>query len=493
MTTPLPQGWTTATLGELLQFKYGKSLPERSRAGVGATVYGSNGVVGQHGSALVESEALIIGRKGSVGAVHHAKHPSWPIDTAYFVDELWGMSFRYWYYLLTSLDLRSLNRATAIPGLNRDDAYSVTIPIAPLSEQSRIADRLDALLARVDACRARLDLVPAYLTQLRQSVLMAATSGELIEDWQEPTVKNWKLVRLDEVASDFSYGSATKSARSGSVPVLRMGNIQDARLDWSDLVYTSDDAEIAKYQLTPGDVLFNRTNSPALVGKTAVYKGEQPAIYAGYLIRVRCGEFLLPDFLNYSLSSPKGRAYCWSVKSDGVSQSNINAKKLAAFSFALPSVAEQTEIVRRVESLFALADILESNYISARAQVEKLIPSMLNKAFRGELVTQDSADEPASELVKRISVMRANDQSTANITKLSRSEPLKSAPKDQLSDVIGRMPKEGFTFEELSKLVSWDYESLKEELFMLLADNQSGLKQFFDVGAKAMKFKQVYE
>mgnify|MGYP001615129508 FL=1 len=89
--------------------------------------------------------------------------------------------------------------------------------------------------------------------------------------------------------------------------------------------------------------------------------------------------------------------------------------------------------------------------------------------------------------------MRANDQSTANITKLSRSEPLKSAPKDQLSDVIGRMPKEGFTFEELSKLVSWDYESLKEELFMLLADNQSGLKQFFDVGAKAMKFKQVYE
>ncbi|WP_197044135.1 restriction endonuclease subunit S, partial [Pseudomonas viridiflava] len=107
--------------------------------GVGATVYGSNGVVGEHGSALVESEALIIGRKGSVGAIHHAKHPSWPIDTAYFVDELWGMSFRYWYYLFTSLDLRSLNRATAIPGLNRDDAYSVTIPIAPLSEQRRIA------------------------------------------------------------------------------------------------------------------------------------------------------------------------------------------------------------------------------------------------------------------------------------------------------------------------------------------------------------------
>ncbi|MNT98197.1 hypothetical protein D3C72_2407260 [compost metagenome] len=68
---------------------------------------------------------------------------------------------------------------------------------------------------------------------------------------------------------------------------------------------------------------------------------------------------------------------------------------------------------------------------------------------------------------------------------------MKSAPKDQLSDVVGRMPKEGFTFDELSKVVSWDYESLKDELFMLLADNQSGLKQFFDAGAKAMKFKRV--
>lgn len=493
MTTYLPEGWTIVTLGEILQLKYGKPLPERSRVGSGATVYGSNGIVGEHGSALVESEAIIIGRKGSVGAIHHAKSPSWPIDTAYFVDELWGMSFRYWYYLLSSLDLRTLNRATAIPGLNRDDAYSISIPIAPLSEQSRIAEKLDSLVERVDACHARLDLVREYLTRFRESVLRAATSGELIEDWQGSDIRGWKHVRLDDVAFDFSYGSATKSATTGAVPVLRMGNIQNAKLDWSDLVYTSDEAEITKYHLSLGDVLFNRTNSPALVGKTAVYKGEQPAIYAGYLIRVRCNESLLPDFLSYSLNGPKGRAYCWEVKSDGVSQSNINAKKLAAFSFALPSLAEQEEIVRRVESLLALADVLEINYLSARTQVAKLIPSMLRKAFRGELVPQNSADEPASELVKRIMGMRASKQSIAGTAKLSRSETLKSTPKDKLSDVVGRMPKEGFTFEELNEMVSWDYETLKEELFVLLADNHTGLKQFFDVGAKAMKFKQVDE
>lgn len=186
-----------------------------------------------------------------------------------------------------------------------------------------------------------------------------------------------------------------------------MGNIQNGVLDWSDLVFSSDLQEIKKYLLSAGDVLFNRTNSPELVGKTAVFKGERDAIYAGYLIRVRCGERLLPDYLNYNLNSPAGRDYCWQVKSDGVSQSNINAKKLAAFTFLLPSIKEQTEIVRRVEKLFAFADKLEARYTTARKQVEHLTPALLAKAFRGELVEQDPNDEPASVLLERIRAERA--------------------------------------------------------------------------------------
>jgi type I restriction enzyme, S subunit len=180
------------------------------------------------------------------------------------------------------------------------------------------------------------------------------------------------------------------------------GNIQSGRLDWSDLVYTSDLREIAKYRLAPGDVLFNRTNSPELVGKTAVYAGEREAAYAGYLIRVRCSSALKPEYLSYCLGSPAGRDYCWRVKSDGVSQSNINATKLAAFMFPLPTPEEQAEIVRRVESLFAWADRLEARHAAARAHVERLTPALLAKAFRGELVPQDPADEPASELLERL-------------------------------------------------------------------------------------------
>ncbi|OQW79289.1 MAG: hypothetical protein BVN35_02380 [Proteobacteria bacterium ST_bin11] len=299
-----------------------------------------------------------------------------------------------------------------MPRLGTETGRAAPFVLAPLNEQRRIADKLDAVLARVDACRDRLYRIPAILKRFRQSVLNAATTGELTEDWRTENAisEEWSPTQLNDVASNFSYGTSAKSSKTGSIPVLRMGNIQDGALDWTDLVYTSDVVEITKYQLSLGDVLFNRTNSPELVGKTAVFKGEREAIYAGYLIRVRCLPQLLPDYLNYCLSSPAGRQYCWQVKSDGVSQSNINAKKLAAFEFNLPSVEEQTEIVRRVESLFAYADRLEARYNSARAQVEKLTPALLAKAFRGELIPQDPNDEPASELLARIAAGKTAEQ-----------------------------------------------------------------------------------
>lgn len=291
----------------------------------------------------------------------------------------------------------------------KDFVEQSVVPLPPLPEQKRIADKLDRLLARMDACRERLDRVPALLKRFRQSVLAAATSGELTREWREEhgVDHDWPVVELEGVAHDFSYGSAAKSSKSGGVPVLRMGNIQDGSLDWQDLVFTSDAAEIAKYKLSDGDVLFNRTNSPELVGKSAVFRGKRDAIYAGYLIRVRCGAQLLPDYLNYCLGSPAGREYCWQVKSDGVSQSNINARKLAAFTFGLPSLEEQREIIRRVEDLFALKATLNIKSGQATELVGRLTPATLAKAFRGELIPQDPTDEPAAALLARIASQAA--------------------------------------------------------------------------------------
>lgn len=377
------------------------------------------------------------------------------------------------------------------PAVRSKDVRSYQVPLAPSAEQTRIADQLDKLLTRTQACNDRINAIPALLKRFQQAVLDAAASGALTEDWQIESLATWKPVQLSDVARDFSYGSAAKSSKTGSVPVLRMGNIQSGRLDWSDLVYTSDPQEIDKYKLTKGDVLFNRTNSPELVGKTAVYQGERDAIYAGYLIRVRCLPALLPEYLNYCLGSKAGRAYCWSVKSDGVSQSNINAKKLAAFRFLLPSPEEQSEIVRRVESLLSLADRIEVRYTAARAQAQRLAPLVLAKAFRGELVQQDPNDEPASVLLKRIREQAVNRLIPKNSGRASKEKPMKTSHQISLSEIVNRMGVDSFTFEQLRDEASRDYESLKDELFALLSDSDSGLRQVFDAEARSMQFKRV--
>ncbi|MGK5024862.1 restriction endonuclease subunit S [Janthinobacterium sp. RB2R34] len=304
-----------------------------------------------------------------------------------------------------------------MPRLGTDAGKAAPFVLAPKLEQRRIADKLDAVLARVEAVTDRLARVSPLLKRFRQSVLKAATSGSLTKEWrmQQSGVACWKNIFLVDEAEDFGYGSAAKSSKAGDVPVLRMGNIQSGELDWKDLVFTSDQNEIAKYELHEGDVLFNRTNSPELVGKSAIFRGERKAIFAGYLIRVRCSEQLLPDFLNYNLCSPAGREYCRRVKSDGVSQSNINASKLRAFEFKLPGIVEQIEIVRRVELLFAFADRLEDRLKVAQTATARLTPSLLAKAFRGELVPQDPSDEPASELLRRL---QAN--TTSGVSKRGR-------------------------------------------------------------------------
>jgi len=180
-----PEGWVGSPLGSVIELKYGKGLPKARRRGDPVAVYGSNGVVGHHDKALTNGPTIIVGRKGSVGAVHRSPSGCWPIDTTYFVDDFSCFEPTYLEHLLRSLDLSELETSTAIPGLNRDDAYASEIAIPPLAEQKRIVAMVEKLLARVNAGRERLANVPAILKRFRQSVLAAACSGRLTAGWRD--------------------------------------------------------------------------------------------------------------------------------------------------------------------------------------------------------------------------------------------------------------------------------------------------------------------
>ena len=165
-----------------------------------------------------------------------------------------------------------------------------------------------------------------------------------------------------------------------------MGNIQNGRIDWSSLVYTDDKDEIKKYLLKNNDVLFNRTNSPELVGKTAIYKGEMPAIFAGYLIRIHRKEKVLDaDYLNYFLNSDLAKEQGKKVVISSVNQANINGQKLKDYLIPLPSLADQKAIVKKLDALSVETKKLEKIYEQKLVDLEELKKSVLKKAFAGEL------------------------------------------------------------------------------------------------------------
>ena len=181
-----------------------------------------------------------------------------------------------------------------------------------------------------------------------------------------------------------------------------MGNITNVgTIDYSNLVYSSNDEDIEQYSLEKDDLLFNRTNSSEWVGKTAIYKEEQPAIYAGYLIRIRL-LLISPDYLNTVMNSGYYRDWCYDVKTDAVNQSNINAQKLSQLMIPIPPLKEQGRIVAEMDKWISLIDIVKNDKDDLLNIIKQAKSKILDLAIRGKLVPQDPNDEPAIELLKRI-------------------------------------------------------------------------------------------
>ncbi|MCY4183398.1 MAG: restriction endonuclease subunit S [Gammaproteobacteria bacterium] len=218
----------------------------------------------------------------------------------------------------------------------------------------------------------------------------------------------WTWSHLGWCSTGPEYGTAEKSSDHGDVPVIRMGNLQGGTIDWKNLVYTSNKVEIKQYSLNAGDVLFNRTNSPELVGKSAIYRGCKPALFAGYLVRInQIEEIVMGSYLAYFLNSPVARAHGKTVKTDGVNQSNINATKLLEYPFPYCSIAEQAQIVATLDIRLDAMKMLEEEIETNLSRIETLRQSILKQAFSGKLVPQDPSDEPAAALLDRIKAQRA--------------------------------------------------------------------------------------
>ena len=214
--------------------------------------------------------------------------------------------------------------------------------------------------------------------------------------------EGWEWCRLKEITTELKYGTSEKSSLEGKIPVLRMGNITtNGTIDYSNIVFSSNEEDIKEFLLTKGNLVFNRTNSSDLVGKTAIYRGEMPAIFAGYLIKIALLR-VNPEYTNLVMNSSYYRKWCYSVKSDAVNQSNINAEKLSNLLIPLPPLAVQHRIVQIAEQLLAIVDAIKLLQEQLKSDVKQAKNQVLSDAIAGKLTHQDPNDEPAEALLKRI-------------------------------------------------------------------------------------------
>lgn len=185
-------------LGNVLELAYGKSLPAKFRSGDGYPVYGSNGEIGKHKQKLVNGPFIIVGRKGSYGEITWSDSSGWPIDTTYYVVLKIKSNLKFIFYLLQTLGLNQLNRSTAIPGLNREDAYKLKINLPSIQEQNEIVRRVEQLFAYADKIEQQVNTALEKVNHLPQSILTKAFRGELTAQWR---TKNPDLITGENSAA----------------------------------------------------------------------------------------------------------------------------------------------------------------------------------------------------------------------------------------------------------------------------------------------------
>lgn len=310
-----------------------------------------------------------------------------------------------WWYLRSQLSaLREAGQGGAQPNISQEILKGIPIAVPPLAEQRRIVAKLDALTARTARARAELNRVPILAEQQRRAVL-ASTFASLPGAAAE--------VRIEQVARqifDGPFGSHLKSTdyTDAGARVIRLENIGHLAFNADKRTFVSMEkyASLARHTLQAEDVLFSSFVDEQ-VRVCLAPNSIEPAINKAdcFCIRVdasRCD----PRFLAYRLAC-HSTYEAFRSQVHGATRPRVNLGQLKAFSFYLPALSVQAEVVRHIDQCFAEIDRLVAEAAAARRLLDRLDQAILAKAFRGELVPQDPDDAPASVLLDRIRAERA--------------------------------------------------------------------------------------
>ncbi|MBW4467099.1 MAG: restriction endonuclease subunit S [Pegethrix bostrychoides GSE-TBD4-15B] len=284
------------------------------------------------------------------------------------------------------------------PAINASDLGSIEIYVPPLSEQRQIAEYLDRETQKLDALIAAKKRLLELLAEKRRALItQAVTRGlnadVLMEDSRSILIgevpRHWQVTYLRRVISQMDYGISESVGVEGKVAVLRMGDIYDGEIHYKNVGFVKEVDPLL--MLAPGDLLFNRTNSLDQVGKVGIFREYQefPVSFASYLVRMRCGKDVLPDFLNYSLNSDPMLKWARSEALPAIGQANLNPNRYSYLPIVIPPIEEQIEILEYLQISTDKIDRLFSATRSTISLLQERRTSLISAAVTGQLQIPD--------------------------------------------------------------------------------------------------------
>lgn len=367
-------------LGDLVVAHYGRGLKEAARNARGPhVVYGSSGEVGRHDQALVQFPTIIIGRKGSVGAVTYAPEGGWPIDTTFYLEvphpDRVDLRYLYWALSHAGLDRRAIT--TSIPGLNRDELYRTRIRLPPLTDQRRIA----AVLDKADAIRRKRRESMRLLDEFLRSTFLEMF-GDAVKN-----EKGWPTSPARSAISEIEPGSSVKGEAKprgpGEWAVLKVSAVTSG---W----YSADECKVVAappdQPIIPrrGELLFSRANTRELVAATCLVDRDEPRVFLpDKLWRITPNTSVaVAEYLRFLLADSRVRQTL-TRHATGTSGSmlNVSQEKLLRLDLPLPPLVLQHQFAELVWKAFAMRERI----LEVGDQVEELFGSLAQRGFRGDL------------------------------------------------------------------------------------------------------------
>lgn len=421
--------WRHTTFGQVFRLEYGESLPAPKRTGTGEfPVYGSNGVVGSHAECCVAAPCLVVGRKGSAGAVNVCEHHGcWVTDVAYYCVPPDEVTLRFTYLLFLTLGLDELGKGIK-PGLSRNEAYVLPVSIPPLAEQHRIVAKVDELMALCDrletrqsdaqAAHARLvdELLGSLLqardaedfaecwgrvkdnfdvlftteqsvNRLKQAVMQSAVTGKFSQS--QVSQKNqgaarqekWEIKELSQVASEIvdCPHSTPKWTPDGELCV-RTSQFKPGHLDLTVCKYVSAstyDERISRLQPMAGDILYSREGG--ILGVACRIPPNTKLCLGQRMMLIRPGSDVFGEYLELVLNAPLITDLAKSQTTGGAAP-RINVSSVKKYPIPVPPLAEQHRIVAKVDEFMALCDRVKAKIAQTQALNERLAGTLVERA-----------------------------------------------------------------------------------------------------------------